>query len=80
MKVYCGNAEWVYVIHEAYYNKRGQIWGWSTDPMHPQGETLQELKNDLKHIALAFKKPILNMATLKPEGKPDWESKRKEAK
>ncbi|WP_306532644.1 hypothetical protein [Geobacter sp.] len=33
----------------------------SKDPMNPRGETILELKNDLKHMRLALKEPILDM-------------------
>jgi len=38
----------MFYIHEVYYNDNGDITAISEDPMHPHGETPEELKNDLE--------------------------------
>lgn len=49
----------VFEIREVYYESE-KINGWS-DPLPPQGETLKELKADLKYYGEAFRKPVLLM-------------------
>jgi hypothetical protein len=49
----------MFYIHEVYYNDNGDITAISEDPMHPHGETPEELKNDLEYFCQAFKRPIL---------------------
>jgi hypothetical protein len=50
-----------YAIYEVYYDDEGNILYISKDPENPQGETLTELKNDLKYMRQALKRPILDM-------------------
>ena len=54
-----------FVIHEVYYNDKGDITAISEDPMHPQGETLKELKNDMKYFLQAFNRPVLKKDEIK---------------
>jgi hypothetical protein len=49
----------MFYIHEVYYNDNGDITAISEDPMHPHGETPEDLKNDLQYFSQAFKRPIL---------------------
>lgn len=37
-----------YTLREAYYNKEGEIWGYSQQPTFPCGENLEELKSCLE--------------------------------
>jgi hypothetical protein len=46
-------------IHEVYYNDKEEITAISEDPIAPAGETLEELKGDLKYYQQALKRPIL---------------------
>ena len=47
-------------IHEAYYKKKKKKpHTISMDSMSPRGETIKELKKDLKWFKEAFKKPVL---------------------
>lgn len=48
-----------FVIHEVYYNDKGDITAISEDPIAPSGETLEELKGTLKYYQQAVKRPIL---------------------
>lgn len=50
-----------YAIYEVYYDEQGTILFISKDPMNPCGKTITDLKNDLKHMRQALKKPILDM-------------------
>jgi len=55
----------LFYIHEAYYNDNGDITAISEDPMHPQGETPEELKNDMKYFLQAFNRPTLKKDEIK---------------
>lgn len=50
--------EHIYAIHEAYYddNKKTSI---TEEPVHPQGESLDELKRDCEHYLQALERPVL---------------------
>ena len=48
----------VYAIHEVYYEK-GIPDTMTVNPQYPQGETIEELREDLEHYRLALDKPIL---------------------
>ena len=55
----------MFYIHEVYYNDNGDITAISEDPMHPHGETLKELKNDMEHFQQALKRPVLKKEKIK---------------
>ncbi len=46
-------------IYEVYYTN-GEPTGWTQDRMEPHGETLDELKEDLKWFQAALTKPVLD--------------------
>ena len=46
-------------IHEVYYNDAGEITAISEDPIVPEGETIEELKDDLEYYFAALKSPVL---------------------
>lgn len=48
-----------YSIHEVYYNDDGSVKMWSVDPIHPGGETPQDLIGDVELMYGAFEKSIL---------------------
>lgn len=48
-----------FAIHEVYYNDKGEITAISEDPIAPSGESLKELKSDLKYYLQAMNRPIL---------------------
>ena len=48
-----------YQIHEVYYDKDGNIEGWTESPVKPLGETPDELREDIRFFIKAFQKPIL---------------------
>lgn len=52
-------------IHEVYYNDAGEITAISEDPIAPEGETLEELKDDLKYYFAALKRPVLKKDEIK---------------
>ncbi|MFA6049582.1 MAG: hypothetical protein WC761_00025 [Candidatus Paceibacterota bacterium] len=55
------NTVW-YAIHEVYYNEAGEPTMCSSEAMEPCGETLEELAADLKRMAGALEKPVLDHA------------------
>lgn len=48
-----------YSIREVYYDKKGNIEGWTGDFLNPIGESLEELKVYYDQWAEAFKAPVL---------------------
>jgi len=69
-----------FVIHEVYYNDKGDITAISEDPMHPHGEMPEELKNDMKYFLQAFNRPVLKKDKIKfapMDGVEDKFAKRK---
>jgi hypothetical protein len=54
----CGET-W-YGIHEVYYDEDGKTEGWTMDPVNPQGETLDELKEELVSMVEATLEPVLD--------------------
>lgn len=50
-----------YHIYEVYYDKNGKPEMWTDDPVEPGGETLKDLASDLKYMAQALKRPVLEI-------------------
>lgn len=48
-----------YNVHEVFYDDNGNIESWTTEPISPYGDTLEELKNTLEKMLEALEKPIL---------------------
>ena len=46
-------------VHEVFYDDNNKIDGWSECPVEPMGETISELKNELKYFMKALDEPIL---------------------
>ena len=53
------SGRYAYGIHEVYYED-GKVALHTDNPIHPSGETLEELKADYKRMAEAFDKPVLD--------------------
>lgn len=53
------NGEEWYGIHEVYYEEDGTIKFYSTDSIHPHGETEKELQKDLEMMQESFNKAVL---------------------
>lgn len=53
----------LYAIHEVYHDERGKVNGWTTEACHPHGETLTELRSDMRYMAQALKRPVLDYNT-----------------
>ena len=54
-------GEIFYMIHEVFYD--GKKTGWTECGMRPCGETIKDLKQDLKWMLKAFEAPILDSKT-----------------
>jgi hypothetical protein len=48
-----------YQIHEVYYKEDGSIDGWTKEPVEPHGETVEELREDIRYFLHAFRRPVL---------------------
>jgi hypothetical protein len=48
-----------YQIHEVYYQENGVIDGWTETPVHPCGDTREELREDIRFFLKAFQRPVL---------------------
>ena len=59
--------DFVYEVHEVYYNLDGTIRSWTENPINPTGGTSEELKKDFYRQLDAFDKPILDYDQLPPE-------------
>jgi hypothetical protein len=51
-----------YQVHEVYYSD-GRIEGWTESAVLPMGETLPELREDIRFFTKAFQKPVLEERT-----------------
>ncbi len=54
----------VFVIHEVYYDDAGQPEYFTAEPVHPMGETLEELRGDLAYFQRALDLPVLKIEEL----------------
>lgn len=64
-----GETEDEYTLREVYYEEDGITpKSYTSDPMEPYGNTLEELKADLGYMALALDKPILTKENFNGEG------------
>ncbi|KHE93739.1 MAG: hypothetical protein SCABRO_00472 [Candidatus Scalindua brodae] len=57
-----------YHIHEVYYSDDGIIESWTESAVEPMGETVDELREDIRFFTKAFQKPVLKEET--ENGKP----------
>lgn len=65
-----------YHLYEVYYDDDGKIEGMTEESMHPYGESVEELQNDLEYMMEALKQPVLDMKDLNKhfEKNPPWEA------
>ena len=49
-----------HTIREVYYHADGTIENWTADPVHPMGETPDELAHELARFIRALNEPVLN--------------------
>ncbi len=48
-----------YEIHEVFYSSNGSIDSWTEKPMSPFGESVSELREQIRYFLQAFRLPIL---------------------
>lgn len=48
-------------IHEVYYDNKGNPKLWTSEPVDVGGETLDDLRAELKYMQFALKRPILTV-------------------
>jgi hypothetical protein len=51
--------EWL-AIHEVRYDAAGEPKGWTEEEASPGGETLDDVRADLKHMLAALELPVLD--------------------
>ena len=66
-KMPSGYLEIQHAIYEVYYDEDGNVNTWSANPMYIAGETLDELRDDLKRYSAAFDRPILDWDELEKQ-------------
>jgi hypothetical protein len=66
-KTPAGYTEVQHAVYEVYYDEDGSVKAWSMKPTYIVGETLDELKDDLKRYSAAFDKPILDWDELEKQ-------------
>jgi len=49
----------VYRVHEVYYDDDGRIEGWTAGPVEPLGESLSELREEIRYFLTALRSPVL---------------------
>lgn len=47
-------------IHEVFYDANGKPDGWTVDPVAPQGESVEELAQELRMMLKATEQPVLD--------------------
>ena len=52
-----------YTIREVYYDKDGEIEGWTQDACYPAGDTWQECGNDHAIMGRAIGQPIVDISS-----------------
>jgi hypothetical protein len=60
----------MYAIHEVFYDEEGEPWTCSEDPVCPEGDTLEALREELGHYQRALEWPVLEYEDLVPDYDP----------
>lgn len=53
------SGDGIYRIHEVYYADDGRIEGWTAGPVEPLGESLSELREEIRYFLTALRRPVL---------------------
>ena len=53
-----------YAIHEVFYDEHGEPWACSEDPVCPEGNTVDSLREELEHYQRALELPVLEYGDL----------------
>ena len=59
-----------YAIHEVFYGEEGAPWTCTEEPVCPEGDTLEALREELEHYQRALELPVLEYANLVPDYTP----------
>lgn len=51
-------------IHEVFYDEHGEPWTCSEDPVCPEGNTVDSLREELEHYQRALELPLLEYGDL----------------
>jgi len=58
------DGETFYTIHEVYYDDNNDIEVYSTEPMYPCGNDIEELMGDIDYFGEALSEPVLKWEEL----------------
>ena len=58
-----------FAIYEVYYNDNGKPFAFTDEPCRPWGESLDELKTDMKYFQEALSAPVLDSQDLEKQCK-----------
>ncbi|MBI2009336.1 hypothetical protein HYS84_02900 [Candidatus Saccharibacteria bacterium] len=53
-----------FAVHEVYYDEKGNIEGWTEDPINVVGDNKTEVTMIIQHISADTKRPILKESEL----------------
>jgi len=59
-----------YAIHKVYYDEDGEPWTCTEDPVCPEGDTLDALREEMEHYQRGLDLPVLEYADLVPDYEP----------
>ena len=59
-----------YAIHGVCYDEDGQPWTCTQDPVCPEGDTLDALREEMEYCQRALERPVLEVADLVPDYDP----------
>jgi hypothetical protein len=59
-----------YAIHEVYYDEEGEPWTCTQDPVCPEGDMLDALRQRMEYYQRALELPVLEVADLVPDYDP----------
>lgn len=59
-----GSTEYTYGIHEVYYDEDGNVETWTVEPTYPHGDSIEDIKWSLKHMAKCLEHPVLDYETM----------------
>jgi hypothetical protein len=67
------SGEASYGIHEAFYDYEDRVRAITADPVGPEGETLEELRESYVELAEAFGRPVLDHDKIPEPGAQSFE-------
>ena len=61
-------VDYIYTIHEAYYDENGHVGAITQEPVEPFGENVEELRHSWVMMAEAFGQPVLDHGNIPEPG------------